>query len=168
MRIVDVVARWAGSSHDATIFNNSALCEKLDRQDYGIDVVALGDSAYGPKRYMCKPLPDPRTEAEKRYQRAQIKTKNVAERTLGVLNRRFPCLMLGMRYRVEKVQDVIVACCVLNNFILMENATPTQIDVDEINHQMDVGEGLIAAQQEVRREISNRSYLIDNYFNERR
>lgn len=168
MRIVDVVSRWAGSSHDATIFNNSALCEKLDRRDYGIDVVVLGDSAYGPKRYMCKPLPNAGTAAERRYQRAQITTRNVAERTFGILKRRFPCLMLGIRYRVEIVQDVIVACCVLHNFLLAKNATPTQIDEDEIDHQMEVGEGLIAAQQEIRREISNRRYLIDSYFNEHR
>lgn len=59
MRIVDVCCRWPGSAHDATIFNNSNLCEKLDRLDYGIDVAILGDSAYGPQRYMCKPLPNP-------------------------------------------------------------------------------------------------------------
>lgn len=122
MRIVDVCCRWPGSSHDATIFNNSNLCEKLDRGDYGIDVAILGDSAYGPQRYMCKPLANANTRAERRYQRAQVKSRNVVERTFGVLKRKFPCLALGMRFRRNKVQDVVIACCVLYNFVLVENA----------------------------------------------
>lgn len=164
MRIVDVSSRWAGSSHDATIFNNSAICEKLDRGDYGIDAVVLGDSAYAPLRYMCKPLPQPRTVSEEAYQRAQITTRNAAERGFGILKRRFPCLMLGMRFKLEKVQDVIVACCVLHNFLTMQNELAIPMHQDEIDRQMEIGEQLIAAQQEARAEIPNHRFLIENYF----
>lgn len=164
MRIVDVCCRWPGSAHDATIFINSTLCEKLDRRDYGIDVAILGDSAYGPQRYMCKPLANPNTRAEKQYQRAQIRSRNVVERTFGALKRRFPCLALGMRFRREKVQDVVVSCCVLYNFLLDADAIEIEIPQDEIDHQMDVGEQLIAEQQEARGEIRTQNFLLANYF----
>lgn len=164
MRIVDVCCRWPGSAHDATIFINSNLCEKLDRRDYGIDVAILGDSAYGPQRYMCKPLANPNTRAEKQYYRAQVKSRNVVERAFGILKRRFPCLLLGMRFRRDKVQDVVVACCVLHNFLLQANGIVAEIPRDEIDHQINVGEQLIAEQQESRREITTQHYLLTNYF----
>lgn len=72
--------------------------------------------------------------------------------------------MLGMRFKLEKVQDVIVACCVLHNFLMMENES-TPVQQDEIDRQMDIGEQLIAAQQEARGEIANNRFLIDNHFN---
>lgn len=164
--VADVIARWAGSSHDATIFNNSVVCEQLDRGEYGFDTAVLGDSAYPASRYMCKPLPQPITDAEKRYQAAQITTRNVAERGFGRLKRRFPCLALGMRFKLNKVQDVIVACCVLHNFIQMENNAETPITQEELDLQMDIGERFIAAQQDERRELAIQRYLIDNYFNQ--
>lgn len=167
MRIVDVVTRWPGSAHDATIFGNSNFCENLDRGVYGDDIAILGDSAYGAQIYMCKPLADCDTVADRRYQRAQIGTRNIVERLFGVLKRRFPCLGLGMRYRREKVHDVIVACCVLHNFMLLEEMAPMaemNIDANEIEVQRTLGNRLVEARQNSRREIPTKDFLIDNYF----
>lgn len=98
IKILNVVCRWAGSSHDATIFANSRFAEKMDAGYYDEDSVILADSAYGPKSYICKPLRNAQNDAENSYQKAQIKSRNVAERTFGVLKRRFPCLQIGMHY----------------------------------------------------------------------
>ncbi|XP_015586884.1 putative nuclease HARBI1 isoform X2 [Cephus cinctus] len=35
MEITDIVARWQGSVHDSTIFNNSRLCETFKQGHYG-------------------------------------------------------------------------------------------------------------------------------------
>lgn len=32
--IMDIVARWPGSVHDATIFNNSAILGRLENQEF--------------------------------------------------------------------------------------------------------------------------------------
>lgn len=175
MRIIDVCCRWPGASHDATIFANSALCEKMDNGDYGTDSVLLGDSAYGVDYYMCKPLRNPITNAETNYQQSQIKSRNVAERAFGVLKRRFPCLQLGMHFRLDKVQDVVVACCILKNFLAQEFNDDHHFEIidpigrHEIEFQMDISQNLLEEQQIHRQNHPNRimriqDFLITNYF----
>lgn len=51
--------------------------------------------------------------------RSQISTRNVVERSYGVLKRRFPILHSGMQLsRVEAIQKVISVCCVLHNLCI--------------------------------------------------
>lgn len=167
MRILDVCCRWPGSSHDATIFVNSTLCEKLERGDLGNDVVILGDSAYGMQSFVCKPLAEPVTRAEKNYQNAHIKTRNVGERGNGILKREFPCLQLGMRFHIDKIQDIIVACCVLHNFLLEEREEEDiiVIEQEEQNLQANLCRQLADAQRAHIRPISIQRFLIQTYFN---
>lgn len=167
MTISDVSCRWPGSSHDATIFANSVIHDKLERGVFGTDSVLLGDSAYAPDYYMCKPLRNPQTYAEKKYQKAQLKTRNIAERTYGALKRKFPCLKYGMRFKLEKTQDVIVACCILYNMIKStENLNENQqFDEDDINFQRQIGRRLIGNQNQRRnRHLQTHEFLIDQYF----
>lgn len=71
LKISDVVCRWPGSAHDSRIFNNSLLKARFENNEFG-NCYLLGDSAYASKRYMLVPLANPVSEAEKRYNRAQI------------------------------------------------------------------------------------------------
>lgn len=172
MRILDVCCRWPGSAHDATIFAHSSLRERFVHGEFGNDSAILGDSAYAPDVFMCKPHANPVSESEKAYQYAQIRSRNVAERTFGVIKRRFPCLSIGMAYKRDKVQDVIVACCILHNFILkhypqdifqndelaMDIARP--IEREEIERQLDICEEFEQSQA-----ISIQDFLINRYFN---
>ena len=45
MRIIDVVARWPGSTHDQLIFNNCALKHRFEGGEFN-ECVLLGDSGY--------------------------------------------------------------------------------------------------------------------------
>lgn len=62
LEITDIVARWQGSVHDSTIFNNSRLRANFDNNAYGNGFL-LGDSAYPSKKYLLTPLITPRTAA---------------------------------------------------------------------------------------------------------
>lgn len=114
LRILDVVARWPGSTHDRTIFNNCHKKACFERGDMGNGLL-VGDSGYTLSPYMVIPLRNPVTPEEQLYNEAQIRTRNVVERQYGVWKRRFPILSLGMRIRLDHALTIIVATAVLHN-----------------------------------------------------
>ena len=120
MRITDVVARWPGSVHDATIFQQSRLRQRFEEGEFRSGIL-LGDSGYPNKKYLFTPLLRPATDAENRYNNAHIRTRNIVERLFGVWKRRFPVLSLGMRVKIETAQDIIVAAAVLHNIARNQN-----------------------------------------------
>ena len=99
MVIQNIVARWPGSVHDARMFDNSRLCAQFERGD--IDGMLLGDSGYPCRQYLMTPLADPQTQPERRYNVAQISTRNTVERIFGVWERMFPCLSTCLRTKLE-------------------------------------------------------------------
>lgn len=166
MRIIDVCARWPGSAHDATIYRNSEICHRFERGEFGPDSALLGDSAYAVGDYLCKPLENAITDAEKNYQNSQTQSQNVVERTFGVLKRKFPCLALGLDIGLERVQDVIVACCILHNILRLETNENANYMVsrEEIEFQDDVAVRLGLERQN--QPITIQNILISNHFHQ--
>lgn len=116
------MARWPGSTHDQTIFLNSAIFERFLKGEFirnGRISLLLGDGGYGSESFLTIPLRQTnrtRTRAEILYQESHITTRNVVERLFGQWKKRFPCLWIGMRFRkLQSVLDVIVATAVLHN-----------------------------------------------------
>jgi len=120
MRIIDIVARWPGSVHDATIFLHSRLCRRFKNGKFNSGIL-LGDSGYANTKYLLTPVLHPSTLAENRYNSAHIRTRNIVERVFGVWKRRFPVLSLGMRLKIETIQDIIIATAVLHNLAINQN-----------------------------------------------
>lgn len=119
LEILNIVTRWPGSVHDARIFDNSRLCAKFERGD--IDGFLLGDSGYPCRPYLMTPLLNPQTPQERRYNMAQIRTRNTIERTFGLLKRLFPCLSMSLRTKLETTLTIIVATATLYNFVRSRN-----------------------------------------------
>lgn len=126
LRIIDLVARWPGSTHDATIFNNYRLLSRLEQGEFG-EFIIVADSAYSNTRYIATPLLQVNTPVEALYNESQIRTRNVVERSYGVWKRRFPVLAFGMRVKLETVKQIIVACAILHNIAIeaKESVPPT-------------------------------------------
>ncbi|GFR18470.1 nuclease HARBI1 [Trichonephila clavata] len=120
--IRNVVARWPGSAHDSTVFNNSAACLSLKTNELYRDFHLLGDTGYACEKYLLTPFGNPRTLAEVRYVYTgiinHVLTRNTIERKYGILKRRFPCLSIGLNCNIERVPAIIVACCVLHNLCI--------------------------------------------------
>lgn len=134
LEVLDLVARWPGSTHDATVFGNSRVkscfennlypdCILLGKH-YSLDRVLIliishknisGDSGYAIKPYLMTPLANPTTPGEKLYNESHIRTRNIIERMFGVWKRRFPVLAYGCRLKLSTTLIVIVATCVLHN-----------------------------------------------------
>lgn len=129
LKVINIVARWPGASHDQHIFNNSTLKMQLERGDFG-NFIIIGDSGYRNTRYLATPFLRCETPAEALYNESQIRTRNVVERSYGVLKRRFPVLSLGIRVKISTVQLIIVACAVLHNIAVdaKEEEPPTEIE----------------------------------------
>jgi hypothetical protein len=129
LEILDIVARYPGSSHDSFIFNNSKLCERFENNEFGNGIL-LGDGGYALKPYLMIPLRKPSNETEMKYNKAHISTRNTVERQYGVWKRRFPCLSLGLRLKVETTAIVIVACAVLHNFCIQRKESLPYVDYE--------------------------------------
>lgn len=110
--ITDIVARWPGASHDATIFDSSRIRAILET-DSGSHL--LGDSACPCKPYLLTPLATPQSTAERRYQKKHVATRNTVERMFGVWKRRFPVLKMGLRLKLDTALAVIISTAVLQN-----------------------------------------------------
>lgn len=161
MRIIDVVARWPGSVHDATIFQHSRLRQRFEEGDFQSGIL-LGNSGYPIKKYLLTPLLHPITEAENRYNNAHIRTRNIVERVFGVWKRRFPVLSLGMRVKMETVQDIIVATAFLHNIARNRNEEEPPVYVDLPDEEIGDDENYIGGIPIGDNNV--RQALIDEYF----
>ncbi|CAK1592126.1 unnamed protein product [Parnassius mnemosyne] len=135
LKFINVVARWPGSTHDATIFNNSVLRAECDAGQFG-NRWLLGDSAYPNRPYLLTPILNPVSEAEHRYNEAHIKTRNTIERAFGVWKRRFPVVALTLRLSIPNMQAVIIATTVLHNICRNHNLTeiPSEVELPSIDN----------------------------------
>lgn len=91
--IKDIVARWPGSTHDQTIFNNSLLKARFENNEFGNSIM-VGDSGYALRKYLITPMLNPTVNVEQVFNESQIRTRNPIERLFGVLKRRFPILLI--------------------------------------------------------------------------
>ncbi|KAJ8048988.1 Protein ALP1-like [Holothuria leucospilota] len=114
-RILNVVARWPGSTHDSRILQESRLGHAF--RDGQLQGILLGDSGYALKPWLMTPFLIPQTPAEQAYNSAHRTTRALIEHLNGQLKNKFLCLGgTGPRVRTaEKVCDIITACCVLFN-----------------------------------------------------
>ncbi|XP_055842577.1 putative nuclease HARBI1 [Episyrphus balteatus] len=178
MIFTNVVARWPGSSHDATIFNCCKVKNIMERQS-GLysDCFILGDSAYPQKSYLMTPLLNPNGTAEQLYNESQIRSRGVIEKAFGILKRRFPILAYGARLKLSTVLTIIIATCTLHNILRQNNILedpPESLDFNNEDLERVINAGQIdvdhsSRQNNARTNSSNlnmqkRMNLINDYF----
>uniref|UniRef100_A0A8C5M1R4 Putative nuclease HARBI1 n=1 Tax=Leptobrachium leishanense TaxID=445787 RepID=A0A8C5M1R4_9ANUR len=98
----------------------------LRRQFHSLNVQV----GYACQPWLLTPLRNPQTPAEVQYNSAHCATRNVIERTFGVLKSRFLCLDKSggyLLYPPLKAADIILACCILHNVALMHRAPVIRI-----------------------------------------
>ncbi|XP_018568688.1 putative nuclease HARBI1 [Anoplophora glabripennis] len=127
LRILNVNARYPGSTHDSFIWNNSrvkTVMENIYRGDLR-GFYLLGDSGYALRPWLLTPLenePDHDTP-EGRFNIAHKSSRAVIERCNGVLKMRFRCLLKHrvLHYTPEVASKIINACVVLHNICIHNN-----------------------------------------------
>lgn len=119
LKILDIVARWRGSTHDCRIFNESVIKQRFENQEFRGHL--LGDSGYKLMPYLFTPLHRPQNQKETKYNSAHIATRNTVERCFGVWKQRFRCLLDGMTVSFPNAKVLVVALAVLHNIAIEEN-----------------------------------------------
>ena len=126
-KLTNLVARWPGSTHDSFIFTESLIGQHLERTQP--DYFLLGDSGYACSPYLLTPYPNPATRSQRRFNSSLKSTRSTIERCFGIMKRRFRVLR-DMRFRPERVFNVIIACGVLHN-IAIDRKQPLPPDDDD-------------------------------------
>ncbi|KAH9629150.1 hypothetical protein HF086_011773 [Spodoptera exigua] len=158
---LDIVARWAGSTHDSRIFQMSRVYMKYTQGVLNGKLV--GNSGYPTLPFMLTPIrPTPEDPPQIRYNRAQIKTRNIVERTFGIWKRRFPCLSKGLGNKLQTVSLIIVACAVLHNLSLILNDNMALV-IDSHSDQED-GANETSVMASASAGFVVRSNIIENYY----
>ena len=117
LNILNVVAKYPGSTHDAFIWNTSALCARLE-ENVADEGWLLGDSGYGLKANLLTPYLNPTTQAERLYNRLHKKARCTIERTFGVLKSRFHCISKfggALMYSPDRCCNIVVSTAILHN-----------------------------------------------------
>ena len=146
MKFTNMVVRWPGLVHDSRIFKNSLICAKFE--NYEINGWLLGDNGYSCTRYLLTPVLSPTTEAEERYNKAHIKTRNLIERAFGCWKRKFNILNVRMQTKLSNSLNIIMACAVIWNIIKdeedageddsdLENFITDALDQNNLQDQLD-------------------------------
>nr|XP_033799978.1 putative nuclease HARBI1 [Geotrypetes seraphini] len=115
--ILDVCARYPGSTHDAYILQHSGLHRRATQGEFNGGWL-LGDRGYPQRVWLMTPIVHPHTAAEEEYNCRHRATRSIIERTYGQLKNQFQCLDRSggqLLYKPEKVAQIFVACCMLHN-----------------------------------------------------
>ncbi|KFM73761.1 putative nuclease HARBI1, partial [Stegodyphus mimosarum] len=134
MEILDVVARWPGSTHDSFMWKRSKLRElfvsgQIPRQNF-----LLGDSGYPLEPWLLTPYSSPNTHAQQIFNRKHKSLRAVVEHCNGLLKSRFRCLHESggvLLYTPIKTCKIILACTVLHNICIQRNIPWDNYEVEE-------------------------------------
>lgn len=162
LKIMDIDARWPGSTHDSTVFSASAIRAKFDNGTYQ-NCYLLGDSAYPCRNYLLTPLLNTATPQEERYNAAHIHTLNTIERKFGVVKRRFPAMGNGIRTNTRTTLAAVVATAVLHNIAIEERDV---LDFPEIenHHEINNNDNVAAVRGNQNQGNAVRAALIETVF----
>ena len=129
-RFLDVAAGFPGSMHDARIFKNSAICQKIMNgellneptvrvQNREVKPFLLGDSAYPISTSLLKPYPEgTRDPKEIHFNKELSRARVSVECAFGILKRRWRILQKRLDSNIAFVTKCIIACCVIHNFCI--------------------------------------------------
>jgi len=116
MKITNIVAKHAGSTHDSYIWRNCGLRENFVQSPP--TGWLLGDSGYAVEPWLLTPLENPITIQEKNYNTRFKKTRYIVENCIGLWKSVFRCIDKSggiLLYTPIKVCKIIIATAVLHN-----------------------------------------------------
>ena len=111
--VTNLLVQWPGSVHDSRIFKNSTLYNDLSSGVLAGYLIA--DSGYALAPFCLTPYLNPVGDVQKNYNVVHKHTRSLVERTIGQAKKRFHCMGLILRVKLDRIPSVIVACFILHN-----------------------------------------------------
>jgi hypothetical protein len=131
-RFTNIVSRFAGSTHDAFIWNGCSVNREFERGN--IQGHLLGDSGYPLRPWLLTPVLHARNEDEERYNRRHRQARQLIESTLGKWKLRWLVVHDyggAITLSPERCCRIVVATAVLHN-ICEEQGIPLPPNAREI------------------------------------
>ncbi|KAM7308031.1 putative nuclease HARBI1 [Ixodes scapularis] len=136
--ITQPTVKWPESTHDSFMWRNCDLSEKFEAGGMP-DGWLLGDAGYPLQPWLMTLFRKPKEEeGEEAYNMCLTKTRQVIERTFGILKSRFPCLDRSggvLQYTPSVCCRIIVACVVLHNYCIRHHVSLTDLPVVESDEE---------------------------------
>ena len=116
LKFIDLYGGWAGSVHDAQVFQNSSIFRKFTSGLYA-GCVLLADAAYPLAVWCLTPFERKQQQPlhEANYNFWHSSARMTVERAFGVLKKRFPILKKPWTSNVQQVVEVMTICVALHN-----------------------------------------------------
>lgn len=131
-----------GSANDCRVLSNSNLYNKIEANGYSqyfsSDQHLLGDKIYPIKEWLLPPFKDYGnvTRMQTTYNKIHSKTRVKIENTFGLLKGRWRRLKYITVYKIGKASNIVMACCALHNFCLINDDLAEaleDIDIERID-----------------------------------
>ena len=122
-RILNVNAKFPGSTHDSHIWRMSAVREHLRNAYRDGHTWLLGDSGYPLEPWLLTPFENPNSDEQQMFNNRFAKARSIVERAIGVLKGRWRCLTRQrmLHYQPRTASQMINACAAMHNICLQLN-----------------------------------------------
>ncbi len=134
-RILNINAKFLGSTHDSYIWRMSLLWQHLSNTYRDQHEWLLGDSGYPLEPWLITPIADSTKIAEVTFNNLHAKARNTVERAIGLLKACWRCLCKQrmLHCSPQVAQKIINACAGLHNFYAALHDTFDEPYVAEVN-----------------------------------
>ncbi|XP_063775822.1 putative nuclease HARBI1 isoform X1 [Pseudophryne corroboree] len=130
LQILSLNAKFTGSSHDAYVIRQSGIWQRL-RASQRADMWLLGDRGYPCTPWLMTPYRNPRPGPQMAFNSALTATRQLVERTIGVLKGRFRVLHRtggDIMYSPEMASKIVVLCAILHNIAVRSSVELPQAE----------------------------------------
>ncbi|KAJ8728924.1 hypothetical protein PYW07_006620 [Mythimna separata] len=138
MDIISVDASHPGANDDSFIWSNHPLKTYLENLSATESLWLLGDSGYPLRKTMMTPILNAHPDSpEAYYTEKHVKTRNIIERTIGILKARFRCLLVrrALHYQPQIAGCIANACVILHNICNTANIAVPELTEDEVRQE---------------------------------
>lgn len=123
-----------GRANDAAVFHESSLCkgietnffdfpedETVPRIEGKFPYVIVGDDAFRLGRRIMKPFGQRATVEQKVFNYRLSRARRISENVFGITANKFQIMQKEINLSIHKVEQIVMAVCVLHNYIRDED-----------------------------------------------